>query len=171
MRPRRGRAGGFSLLELFVALGILILIAVIIGSMFDTTNECLSEVSRTTSSEIVLQRALRNMADEIRQAAAADIHIDTSPVTHDVLEITLPNRVVRYRLTVQNELERQVTIGNAATSTVLAGYVQGQNGDKGFTAAWSETRKTFLLTARLLIPGGGTQHVCRPFGLQVSPRL
>ena len=65
----------------------------------------------------------------------------------------------------------ELFVGNAVPTTILPASVRAQNGDKGLTAAWSDARKTFLLTARLLIPGGGTECVYRSFGLQVSPRL
>lgn len=166
-----GPDAGFSLVELVVAVALTVLVLLVVGSMFDKSNECFGEVSRTTGSAIAVQRALRRIGDDLKQAGSKDVAINTAPATHDVVTITFPTSVVTYRVSASDVLERVVTAGNVSTTTALSGSVRGPVGQKGFTVTWSEKRRTFLVRAHLTIDVAGATDIEWPYATQVAPRL
>ncbi len=76
LTPSQRRVSGFTLLEVAIALLLLSIITVAIGSLLGSTNDAVAEMTSNVHDEQSLRRALNRLYDDVKTSAVSRVTID-----------------------------------------------------------------------------------------------
>lgn len=172
---RSCRERGFTLVELTVATGIALVLILAVAVITRTSGNSMEYLSRTHRIDTQLDRALRELGNDLRRASASGIVIDTTPVDFDVITLQVPDPAASAGVTVWGYPDasgvfqpgfsaRYLVSGGTLVRRVLDGFgavtggertlclncdgFDSQSGEKGFQVRLTGGLADVVLTVR-----------------------